>query len=160
MRASKGSEGKRERGFHVVRYECCQPTGDSTRCRVADIKSKAKIVEVVAAKDVMEKELRQQAPPPAWLADSAVASHIAPLRVAARIHLPQPYSDASMEPELPRDPTLTDRTRSLAEIASCTALAVTQQSDRLCCGSLAQASLLEGELDKATRTADRLQAIR
>lgn len=160
MRASKGSEGKRERSFHVVRYECCQPTGDSTRCRVADIKSKAKIVEVVAAKDVMEKELRQQALPPAWLADSAVASHIAPLRVAARIHLPQPYSDASMEPELPRDPTLTDRTRSLAEIASCTALAVTQQSDRLCCGSLVQASLLEGELDKATRTADRLQAIR
>jgi hypothetical protein len=65
-----------------------------------------------------------------------------------------------MEPELPRDPNLTDRTRSLAEIASCTALAVTQQSDRLCCGSLVQASLLEGELDKATRTADRLQAIR
>ena len=30
---------------------------------MADIKSKAKIVEVVAAKDVMEKELRQQAPP-------------------------------------------------------------------------------------------------
>ena len=68
MRGSKGSEGKRERSFHVVRHECCHgmaPTGGSTRCRVADIKSKAKIVEVVAAKDVMEKELRQQAPPPA-----------------------------------------------------------------------------------------------
>jgi hypothetical protein len=69
--AGRSREGwGRERSFHVVRHEWCHgmaPTGGSTRCRVADIKSKAKIVEVVAAKDVMEKELRQQAPPPAWL---------------------------------------------------------------------------------------------